>query len=425
MLGPAILLFVFFLLLSALFSSSETAFIGSSPHKIDLLSRQGSKPARLVKKMLRRVDDLLAAILIGNTLANAAAASVCTYIFVTFIPNKNQAVLLSTLVTTLLILFFSEINPKTYAAYNPIKLSFLFVRPILFFMWIFYPAVRVFTFLTRLVFPEKNRDRTASRSLNEEEMKLLLSMGIKGMSSLRKKMIAGVLDIGTRPVREIMIPRTQLKAVDLNASLEEITALLRKEGFSRFPVYRERMDNIEGVIHVKDLISHMEQKKEFKIKDLLRAPFFVPESASLERVLLQMLENANHLVFVVDEFGNMEGIVTLEDIIEEITGEIRDEYDIEAEKLIHSVNENEYLIKGNTSVKHINQRIFIDLPDKEDYTTVAGFFLKEFGRIPEEGDSLTYQGYTFIVDKMKKHHIQTLRIHVPDKKEIHEDDRKK
>ncbi|MFW6136667.1 MAG: hemolysin family protein, partial [Candidatus Aminicenantaceae bacterium] len=216
-----------------------------------------------------------------------------------------------------------------------------------------------------------------------------------------------------------------LKAVNLNASLEEIIALLRKEGFSRFPVYRERIDNIEGVIHVKDLISHMEQKKEFNIKDLLRAPFFVPESASLERVLLQMLENANHLVFVVDEFGNMEGIVTLEDIIEEITGEIQDEYDMEAEKLIHLVNENEYLIKGNTPVKHINQRIFIDLPDKEDYTTVAGFFLKEFGRIPEEGDSLTRQGYTFIVNKMKKHHIQTLRIHLPDKKEIHEDDREK
>lgn len=421
MLVPALLLFVFFLLLSALFSSSETAIIGANFHKIDYLSRQGSKPAQLIKKMLRKVDDLLATILIGNTLVNAAAASVCTYIFVSFMPNKNEAVLLSTLVTTLLILIFSEINPKTYAAYNPIKLSFLFARPIQIFMWIFYPLVRFFTFLTRLVFPEERRDKEAFRSLNEEEMKLLLSMGIKGMSSLRKKMIAGVLDIGTRPVREIMIPRTQVKAINLDDSLDKIMSLLHNEGFSRFPVYRERMDNIEGVIHVKDLISHLGGGNEFNLKKFLRTPFFVPESASLERVLLQMLENVNHLVFVVDEFGNMEGIVTLEDIIEEIIGEIQDEYDVEAEKLIHLVNENEYLIRGNASIKDVNQRIPIRLPDQGDYTTIAGFFLKEFGRIPEEGDSLSYQDSSFVVNKMKKRHIYSLRVCMPDNKAPHED----
>lgn len=421
MLIPAFILFFLFLLLSALFSSSETAIIGSSHHKIDYLSRQGSKSAQLIQKMMRQVDDLLATILIGNTLVNAAAASVCTYIFVSFIPNKNEAVLLSTLVTTLLILFFSEINPKTYAAYNPIKLSFLFARPIRLFMWIFYPLVRFFTFLTRLVFPERRRDKDASRSLNEEEMKLLLAMGIKGMSSLRKKMIAGVLDIGSRPVREIMIPRTQVKAFSLDASLENIMTLLRGEGFSRFPVYRDRMDNIEGVIHVKDLISQLGQNKEFKLKELLRTPFFVPESASLERVLLQMLENVNHLVFVVDEFGNMEGIVTLEDIIEEIIGEIQDEYDVESEKLIHAVNENEYLIRGNASIKDVNQRIPIQLPDEGDYTTIAGFFLKEFGRIPEGGDRLDYHGGTFVVHRMKKQHIYSLRVCLPKAKEMDED----
>jgi putative hemolysin len=416
MLVPALLLFILFLLLSAMFSSSETAIIGSSPHKIDYLSRQGSKSAQLLKKLLRKVDDLLATILIGNTLVNAAAASVCTYIFVSFVPNKNEAVLLSTLATTLLILFFSEINPKTYAAYNPIKISFLFVRPIQIFMWIFFPLVRFFTFLTRLVFPKQRRDQEASRTLNEEEMKLLLSMGIKGMSSLRKKMIAGVLDIGTRPVREIMIPRTQVKAINMDASLDKIMTLLHSEGFSRFPVYRERMDNIEGVIHVKDLISHLGQNREFNLKELLRTPFFVPESASLERVMLQMLENVNHLVFVVDEFGNMEGILTLEDIIEEIVGEIQDEYDVEAEKLIHKIKENEYFIRGNASMKNVNQRIPVHLPEEGDYTTIAGFFLKEFGRIPEEGDSLKYHEYTFTADKMKKRHIYSLRVYLPDKK---------
>ncbi len=411
MLFPAVALLLFFLLLSAFFSSSETSFIAANPYKLDYLEKKGSKRAKLVKGMLKRVDSLLATILIGNTLVNAAAASIATFLFVSFIPNKNHAVLLATLVTTFLILIFSEITPKTYAAYNPIKLSFLFVRPIRFFIVVFYPFVKIFTFISRLLLPSSQKaGATLARSLSEEEIKTLLSMGIKGMSTLRKKMISGVLDIGSRPIREVMIPRLQINAIEINFSAQQILETILSGGFSRFPVYRGRLDNIEGLIHAKDIIRYLVDNKEINISSLLRKPLFLPESASLEKALLQMQETANHLVFVVDEFGSMEGIVTLEDIMEEIVGEIQDEYDAKEEDLYVQIAENVYVIRGGASIKDINQRIDLDLPEKTEYTTVAGFFLHEFGKIPHEGEVLKYNKFQFIVERMSRRRISLLRV---------------
>ena len=411
MLLPALILFFLFLLLSAFFSSSETAFVSSSPYKLDYLEKKGSRKAGLIQKMLKRADNLLATILIGNTLVNTAAASVATFIFVSFIPDKNQAVIWATLVTTFLILLLSEITPKTYAAYNPLKISLLFARPIRIFIFLFYPLVQFFTFLSRMFFPSSKKDmRRFPSSLDEEEIKVLLTVGIKGMSSLRKKMISGALEIGSRPVREIMIPRPQVKAIEKGSTLKAILDTVQSSGFSRYPVYKGRLDNIEGFIHAKDIIPYLIDNKEYKIDYLLRKPFFVPESASLEKVLLQMQKNVVHFAFVVDEFGNMEGIVTLEDIIEEIVGEIQDEYDKKAEEWISQVEENVYIVKGTASIKELNQKLKLELPEKTEYTTLAGFFLYEFGRIPKEDDVLNYRGHQFRVEKMSKRHINRLHI---------------
>jgi len=413
MLIPSLILFFLFLLLSAFFSSSETAFITTNPVKLDYLERKGSRRAPLVKKLLGRVDNLLATILVGNTLVNTAAASVATFLFVSFMPeNKDRAVLLATVVTTFLILIFSEITPKTYAAHNPIKLSLIFVRPIRFFILVLFPVVKVFTFLTGLVFPSQKRRGVLSRTLSEEEIKVLFAMGVRGMSALRKRMISGVLDFGSRPIREIMIPRPQVKAVEVSSTPRQMLELIQAEGFSRFPVYRGQLDNIEGIIHAKDVIPYLIDNKEINIGSLLRDPLFVPEFVAIEKVMLLMQQQATHMIFVVDEFGNMEGIVTLEDIIEEIVGEIQDEYDEEAVKLIVEENDGVFVVKGNTSVKELNRRIPVVLPEKGEYTTVAGFFLDEFGHIPQEGEKLEYRGHTFVVVKMKKRHIDSIRIYV-------------
>jgi putative hemolysin len=324
--------------------------------------------------------------------------------------DKNQAVLWATVVTTLLILFFSEMTPKTYAAHNAVRLSLLFVLPLRFFLVLFYPFVTALTLLIGFVFPSQKKKPGLSRTISEEEMKALLSLGVKGMSPRRKMMISGILDIGSRPVREIMVPRPQVKAIAIDAPRDQVLEFIQSAEFSRFPVFRGRLDNIEGSIHTKDILPFLVDRREIELGKILRTPLFIPETASIEKVFLQMQEAAQHLAFVVDEFGNMEGIVTMEDIIEEIVGEIQDEYDRELEDLILMVGESEYIVKGQTPVKDVNQRLFLDIPEKGEYTTIAGFFLSVFGKIPKKGDSLDYGEWRFVVEKMNRRHISLLRF---------------
>lgn len=374
-----------------------------------------------MRKLTSKIDNLLATILIGNTLVNAAAASIATSVLISFFPDKNQAVLSATVVTTLLILFFSEISPKTYAAYNPIKLSLLFVQPLRFFMLIFFPLVKVFTFFFRLVSPStEKKDYSMIRTLNEEEIRIMLSMGTKGMSSLRKKMISGILDIGLHPIRDIMIPRSQVKALEINISLMKMLRLFQSEGHSRLPVYGGDLDNILGVIHVKYIIPSLVESKDFNITEFLRPPLFVPEAASQEKVLRLMQRTNNHFVIVVDEYGSMKGIVTMEDILEEIVGKIQDEYDSEDEELILQLEENTYLVKGQTSIKEIKRELSLDLPSNGNYTTIAGFFLNESRKIPQKGDILNYKGHKFVVAEMFKRFIAQIRIEIKHHKKLHD-----
>jgi putative hemolysin len=408
----SILLFLVFLLFSAFFNASETALLSSNPYTLDLLEQKGSRRARLIKRMLARVDQLLAAIVIGNTLVSSAAASVATLFFVSLMPGEpKKAALAATLTTTVLFLAFGEINPKTLAAYYPLKVSRLIIQPIRLFVVLFYPFIKVFTFTSRLLF--KARPEEAGRkstALSEEEIKLLLTKGVKGMSTLRRRMLGGVLDIGLRPVKEILVPRQEVRAIEINAPFSQIMETVLTSEYSRLPVYRGRMDNMEGLIYTKDLVPYLIDKKEFNIKSVLRPPFFVPESASIEKVLIQMQDNALQLAFVVDEFGTLEGIVTLEDIIEEIVGDIRDEYDEKAEEWFQALGKDAYLVKGNASIKELCQRLPLCLPQTGEFTTLAGFLFFHFGRIPHEKDALEFEGNRYVVERMNKRHISLVRI---------------
>jgi putative hemolysin len=411
MLLGSLLLYGLFLILSALFSASETAFLTSNFYTLAHLEKEGSRRARSVRALLTRIESLLATILIGNTLASVAAASLATSIFVSFIPDKNRAVLLATASTTVLLLFFAEFNPKRLAAARPHQTAFLLVYPIMAFHILFYPLIKVFTFLSNLLFRRTRRQEPhGRRALNEEETKILLASGVKGMSALRKKMISEILDIGSRAVKEIMTPRTLVKAIESDSSRQEILETIRSGMFTRFPVYRGRLDNIEGVLYARDIIPYLIDNKEFILKDVLRKPFFIPESASMEKVMLQLQENGLHLAIVVDEFGNMGGIVTLEDIIEEIVGDIEDEYGSKEEGWLTRLDERTYLLKGAATVKDVNEHLALDLPEKKDYTTLAGFLLEEHGKIPCEQDSLEYRGHVFTVVKMAKQHISLVRV---------------
>jgi putative hemolysin len=418
MLLGSLLLYAFFLILSALFSASETAFLASNVYTLTYMEKEGSKRAHSILGLLDRIESFLATILIGNTLASVAAASLATSIFVSLIPDKNRAVLLATAATTILLLFFAEFNPKRMAAAKPHQVAFLLVYPVMAFHVLFYPFIKVFTFLSYLLFRTTRTEMAKGRkSLSEEETKIMLSSGVKGLSALRKKMISEILDIGSRPVREIMTPRPLVKAIELDASRQEILKAIRSYEFTRFPVYRGRLDNVEGVLQTRDIVPYLIDNKAFVLTDVLRKPFFVPEYASMEKVMLQLQENGLPLAIVVDEFGNMEGIVTLEDIIEEIVGGIEDEYVAKEEGWLTRLDERTYLIKGAASVKDINKHLALGLPEKKNYTTLAGFLLEEHGKIPREQDSLTYRGHLLTVMKMAKQHISLVRVQLKPKEE--------
>ena len=412
MILTSIILFFIFLLASAFFSSSETALLSCNPYSLDVLEQKGSRRARLIKRLLARLDQMFATILIGNTLANIAAASVATLFFLSVMPgDRNRAALLATLTTTLIILVLAEMTPQTFAAYFPLKAAKFLAHPLRLFVILFYPLVKVLAFIPRVLFGARaEREGGKSSVLSEEEVKLVLTRGVKGMSSLRRRMIGGVLDIGALPVKEIVVPRQELRAIEIDTPFSQLLKTILTSEYSRLPVYRGRLDNIEGIIHAKDVIPYLVDKKEFKIKDVLRAPLFVPESASIEKVLIQMQEKTVHLAFVVDEFGSLEGIVTLEDIIEEIVGEIQDEYDDKVEAWFQAVDKNTFLVKGNVAIKELCTRLPLCLPQTGDFTTLAGFLLYHFGRIPREKDSLVQGGNRFIVERMNKRHISLVRI---------------
>jgi putative hemolysin len=408
-----ILLFVLCLVLSAFFSSSETAFIAVNPYSLEYRERTGSKRAALARKIVARTNDLLATILIGNTLVNAAAASIATSLIASVLPeaHKSRAVIYATVATTLLLLVFGEINPKTFAAHNSVRTATLLAYPVRGVMILLTPLVRLFGLMTGLIMPSSRAGRDASfRTLNEEETRIALHAGARGLSSLRRRIVSGALDIGSRPVKEIMVPRPEIKAIEIDSRLPDVLDTVRSAGYSRYPVYKGRLDSIEGILHGKDIIDYLIDNKTFAVKDILRKAFFVPEFASLEKVLLQMQEKAVHMALVVDEFGNVDGLVTLEDIIEEIVGEIQDEHDGQTEDWYTRLDGGRFLIAGAAPVKEVNALMTLRIPLRKDYTTLAGFFLCQYGRLPREGDSLEFAGFRLTVSKMSKRRIALIEI---------------
>ncbi|MFQ6083402.1 MAG: hemolysin family protein [Candidatus Aminicenantia bacterium] len=420
MLLLSLIAFFIFLLLSAFFASSETAFISLDRYRLDYLVKKGNKKAKSVKKLLTYPDRLLATILIGNTFVNAATASLATFIFVSLMKNKNQAVLYATLTTTFLILLLAEITPKIYAAHHPQTLSFFFIYPLKLITFLFAPIVKGFTLFSNLILRIFHQKPVRFPSaLDEEEIKVILTTGMErsNLPLHRRKMLTGILEIRKLPVKEIMIPRTNVVAIEIKSSFRKILNTIISSEYSRFPVYRDRLDEIEGAIHSKDVIPYLVKKKRFNIYQILREPFFVPESVNVEIVLRQMQENNVHLAIVVDEYGSIKGIITLEDILEEIVGEIRDEYDLAEEKIITPLGNNIFLIQGYAPIKEINQTLNTDFPEKSEYTTLAGFILSELRRIPNEKDEINYQGIKITIQKMKGHQIKSVKVILREKDE--------
>ncbi len=406
-----IVLFVLCVVLYAFFSAAETSMIAANPYALQYREKSGSKRAAMVRKMKSRTNEFLATILIGNTLVNVAASAIATSVCITLIPGQSRAVLAATLATTLIILIFSETAPKTFAAQDPLRTALWLGYPVRGLMFLLYPLVKALSFVTGIIVPSsRKRDAYAAAQLNEEETRIAIHAGARSLSALRRRIVSGALDMGSRPVKEVMVPRPEVKALEIDSGREAVLATLRSTGYSRYPVYRGRLDNVEGIVHSKDIVGYLIDNKPFSLHEVMRTPFFVPELASLEKVLLQMQEKAVHMALVVDEFGNVDGLVTLEDIIEEIVGEIQDEHDGQSENWYSRDEAGRFLVAGAAPVKDVNALVDLRIPDKSDYTTLAGFFLYEFGRLPREKDALEFGGFRLTVERMTKRHISLIGI---------------
>jgi putative hemolysin len=386
--------------------------------RLKYLADTGDARAEFIKRLVANPDRLLGVILIGNTIANIAAASLVAYFAATYSPpdRVQTATLLASIVLTVVILIFCELTPKLIAATHAEAVSRKLAWPIQVCLWALAPVSALASFiankLVRLAGLSVNAS-PFSHALSEDEIRSIIASSPGAvMAKGRKEMLHNVFEIGDTQVRTIMIPRTEVTAIDIETPIPEILEQFRKTNYSRIPVYRNSFDDVIGILYVKDLLPGMQRPADINLAVLLRPVHYVPDTARLEPVLRQMQSMHVHLAIVVDEFGGVEGIVTLEDLLEQIVGEIRDEHDTETES-IHEMAPGLFSLAGNLAVRDFNRAFEIKIPETREYTTVTGFLQTLTGRLLHPGEIVRYLGLEFFVDKMDGMKIVQVRVRVP------------
>ena len=396
------------LALSGFFSGSETALLCLDRLRLTYLVSKKRPGAKYLESILNPPDRLITAILVGNNLVNIAASVFATTFFVRLYGDRGDV--LTILVLTPVLLIFSEILPKVFAANNAEKVTFLVLRPIRLVLFLLAPLVFLIGGLTRLLSRFLGK-REALPLISEEEIRTLISVGEKSgvVAKEKRRMLHAIFELSKTRVRDVMIPRTEVVGIDVNTPFDEVLRIIREEEHSRYPIFEESLDNIIGVIHSKDILSFIGNPEHFCLRRIAREPYFVPESKRIEKLLQSFRERHIHLAVVVDEYGGVEGVVTLEDIFEEIVGDIQDEYDLEEDLLFRGLAPGRFLIDGSASIRTVNRKFNLRLSEKH-VNTLAGFILFTMGTIPKEGDLCTYEKTTFKVVKVADRRIETIEM---------------
>ncbi len=394
--------------LSGFFSGSETALLSLDKLRMRFLQQQKRPGADKLAALIDNPNRLLSGILVGNNLVNIAASVIATGLFVSYFGERGEW--LTVIILTPILLIFSEICPKTYAAQYPEKVSFLVLQPIRFVVWVLTPIIVVVSSASNLLTYFLRKNVAESLSVSEDEIKAMIELGEETgvVAAEQRKMLHGIFDLSETRVRDIMIPRTEVTGIELSATFQDVLSIARQARHSRFPVFSEDLDSIVGVIHSKDILDYIGQTEHFDLKELSRKPYYVPESKRIGVLLQSFRKKREHLAVVVDEYGGMEGIVTLEDVVEEIVGEIHDEYDIE-ELDFRKLGDGHYLIDAAMPLREVNRRFNLDLPE-EHVTTLAGHLLQIMGKIPVEGDSCEEGNLLFRVRRMEDRRIEEVEM---------------
>ncbi len=394
------ILFFVCLLLSGFFSGSEVALISINQAKVRTLVERNVSGSRALEKLKKNSDHLLITILIGNNVVNIGAAALATSIAIEYYGDVGVGI--ATGVVTILLLIFGEIGPKTYAARKTEKVALFVSWPILYLSYFFYPLLRVYDGIKKIF---SIKGDIAHPAITEEEIKQWIDVGEEAgtIEEEEHEMLYRVFRFTDTIAKEAMTSRADVVMIDEKSSLEESINIFNETGFSRLPVYHEQIDNIIGILNVKDVFRAIHKKMgHIRIRDLMYDPQFIPESKKVDELLKELQIRKVHLSIVLDEYGTFVGIITVEDILEELVGEILDEFDVE-EPEIQMIDEGVYLIDAGVWVDRINEELNLSLPLDESYETIGGLLIDRLGHIPRRGELVEINEGNIRLMVMKMH----------------------
>lgn len=408
------LLAIFVLIfISAFFSGSETGIIASSKGKIHRLSINGNGSAKKVEYLLRDKDSLMATILIGNNIANILASAIATSLFIKYFGEAG--VFYATIVMTILLLVFSEITPKTYSLKNAEAVALLTVWPLLVFTKIFYPITKIVYIVIKILSKTSGGKGGGVIISDFDELRGTIALKHKEGSMVKydRDMISGVLDLNDVSIVDVVIHRRNIESINIDQEIEVIVKESFKINHTKIPLWQGDKDNIVSILNIKKLIKVLHKNNndlsKVKLRDVTSKPWFVPATNSLRDQLASFRREEKKFAIAIDEYGALEGIVTLEDILEEIVGNISERENRKKHKIIQ-LKDGFYGIAGEFSIRDINRRLSWNLPDDDTFSTLAGFIIEETQRIPEEGEELEINN--FIVRVVKKEHNKIISLQV-------------
>jgi hemolysins and related proteins containing CBS domains len=413
--GQALQIFIILglLALSAFFSSSETAMMAVNKIRIRNLADAGLSSAQTLMKVLDNQPKMLSAILIGNNIVNISASSLATIVVTRVFGDMYVGV--GTGILTLLVLIFGEITPKTSATLYSETMALRFAKPIYMIMQVLTPVIFIVDKLSqgvlRLLHVDPNKKQDA---ITEDELRTIVEVSHEEgvIESDEKKMIYNVFDFGDSVAKDIMVPRIDMTFIDVNATFSEVIEVFREVKYTRYPVYEETTDNVIGIINIKDLLLTENQKK-FCIRDYLREPLYTYEFKKTAELMVELRKTQNNIAIVLDEYGATAGLITLEDMLEEIVGEIRDEYDEDEEDLIRRIGPREYVVEAAMKLDDLNDQLGLDL-ESEDYDSIGGFIIGLLDHLPEEGEEVTHKNLRLVVDQVERNRIDKIHLYIQD-----------
>jgi len=418
---------VFLVFLNGFFVAAEFAIVKVRSSQIEIQAKTGSQVAKITKSIIHHLDEYLAATQLGITLASLGLGWVGEEVMTKLVFNLfglfhitvsgsfalNLGHFFAFIIITVLHIVFGELAPKTYAIQQPVRTSLFIALPLRFFYLVFRPFIWMLNGLANAILKLFGIEtaNTNDSHHSSEELQYLLDQGKESgvLDSTEHELIKNVFDFNGRVAKNIMVPRTKISGVELHVNKDELLNHIIKEGYSRMPVYNDTIDKIVGIVQAKDILPLMVNQTDFNLQDIIRKPYFIPETKKINALLAELQLKRIQIAIVLDEFGGTAGMVTLEDIVEELVGEIQDEYD-EEKPIVERINATEFVVNALASIYDVNEELPHDLPEDGDFDTVSGWLGDIFGKIPEVGEQKEANGYNITVLKKSEQNIESVKL---------------